>query len=139
MCTKNNDHMIYSSWNMVCNRWTDRQMNRWMDGWTDVQKKWHIEVGAPPKYIKLARFPQWAKASRKQQVKDQQSYLFIFAVYVMLLLVESLVIVIFYMIFLMLYAVIINYYYFFSVKRKQGASNCFKLLILSSLLLLLPD
>ena len=78
-----------------------------MDGWTDVQKKWHIEVGAPPKYIKLATFPQWAKASRKQQVKDQQSYLFIFAVYVMLLLVESLVIVIFYMIFLMCYAVII--------------------------------
>ena len=30
-----------SSWDMVCNRWTD--------GWTDGQKKWHIERGAPPK------------------------------------------------------------------------------------------
>ena len=26
---------------MLCNRWTDRR--------TDRQKKWHIEVGAPPK------------------------------------------------------------------------------------------
>ena len=41
MCTKNNDHMMYGSWNMVCNKLMDRQM--------DGQKKWHIEVGAPPK------------------------------------------------------------------------------------------
>ena len=40
-------------------------MNRWMDGRRDVQKKWHIEVGAPPKYIKLATFQQWAKGSRE--------------------------------------------------------------------------
>ena len=34
---KNYDQMMYSSWDMV----RDRQM--------DGQKKWHIEVGAPPK------------------------------------------------------------------------------------------
>ena len=38
MCTKNNDHMMYGSWDMVRNR--HKQM--------DWQKKWHIEVGAPP-------------------------------------------------------------------------------------------
>ena len=32
MCTKNYYHIMYSSWDMVC----DRQ--------TDGQKKWHIEV-----------------------------------------------------------------------------------------------
>ena len=37
MCTKNYDQMIYGS--------RDRQT----DGWTVRQKKWHIEVGAPPK------------------------------------------------------------------------------------------
>ena len=42
MCTKKNDHMMYGSWNMVGNRQMDKQMDR--------QKKWHIEVGAPPKY-----------------------------------------------------------------------------------------
>ena len=31
MCTKNNDHMMYSSWNMV----HDGQMDRWTDGWRD--------------------------------------------------------------------------------------------------------
>ena len=25
MCTKNNDHMMYGSWNMVCDRWTDEK------------------------------------------------------------------------------------------------------------------
>ena len=37
MCTKNYDHMMYGSLDMVC--------DRWMDG----RKKWHIAVGAPPK------------------------------------------------------------------------------------------
>ena len=41
MCTKNYDQMMYSSWDMLRNR----QMDRWMDR----QKKWHVEVGAPPK------------------------------------------------------------------------------------------
>ena len=41
MFTKNYDQMMYSSWDMVHNRW----MDRWMDG----QKKWHVEVGAPIK------------------------------------------------------------------------------------------
>ena len=36
MCTKNYDHMIYGSWDMVSWR-------------TDRQKKWYIEVGAPTK------------------------------------------------------------------------------------------
>ena len=40
MCTTNYGHMMYSSWDMVCDRWTDRQTEK---------KKWHIEVGAPPK------------------------------------------------------------------------------------------
>ena len=38
MCTKNYDQMMYISSDMVCKGQTD--------GW----KKWHIEVGAPPKY-----------------------------------------------------------------------------------------
>ena len=41
MCTKNYDQMMYSSWDMVHEKRTDGQ--------TDGQKKWHIEVGAPPK------------------------------------------------------------------------------------------
>ena len=41
MCTKNCNQMMYSSWDMLCDRWTDR--------W----KKWHIEVDAPPKSSKV--------------------------------------------------------------------------------------
>ena len=37
MCTKNYDQMVYGSWDMLC------------DGRTDGRKKWHKEVGAPPK------------------------------------------------------------------------------------------
>ena len=37
MCTKNYDQMMHSSWDIVCDRWTDGQ------------KKWYIEEGAPPK------------------------------------------------------------------------------------------
>ena len=47
MCTKNYDHMMYGSWNMV------PEMG-WMDRLTEGgtgKKKWHVEVGAPPKNI----------------------------------------------------------------------------------------
>ena len=44
MCTRNYK-MIYGSWDMVCDRWMNRQTDRWTDG----QKKWHIEVGANQK------------------------------------------------------------------------------------------
>ena len=37
-CTKNYDHMMH-----------DGLTDVWMDRLTDRQKKWHIEVGAPPK------------------------------------------------------------------------------------------
>ena len=59
--TKNYDQMMYGSWDMVCDRWTDRRTDGWIDGQMDRQmgrqtdgqidgrKKWHIEVGAPPK------------------------------------------------------------------------------------------
>ena len=40
MCTKNYDQMMYGSWDMV--------RDRWMDRWTDRQKKWHIQVDVPP-------------------------------------------------------------------------------------------
>ena len=40
MCSKNYDQTMYSSWDMVCKG----QIDRWKDG-----RKWHIEVGAPPK------------------------------------------------------------------------------------------
>ena len=40
-CTKSYDHMIYESWYKLHNRQTDKQ------------KKWHIEVGAPPKKQKI--------------------------------------------------------------------------------------
>ena len=42
-CTKNYDQTMYSSWDMLRDRRTDGQM--------DGQKKWHIEVGAPPKKL----------------------------------------------------------------------------------------
>ena len=45
MCTKNYDQMMHSSWDMVCDRWKERKMDRWTDGC----KKWHIKVDAPPK------------------------------------------------------------------------------------------
>ena len=35
--TKNYDHMMYGSWNMVCNGRTDSQIDGQTDGWTD---KW---------------------------------------------------------------------------------------------------
>ena len=41
MCTENYDLMMCSSWDMVHDWHTDR--------WMDRQKKWHIDVGAPPK------------------------------------------------------------------------------------------
>ena len=40
MCNKNYDQIMYGSWDIVRNRRTD--------GRTDGQKKWHIEVDAPP-------------------------------------------------------------------------------------------
>ena len=42
MCTKNYNDVIYCSPDMVRDRRIDRQKDR--------QKKWHIEVGAPPKH-----------------------------------------------------------------------------------------
>ena len=45
MCTKNYDHMMYGSWDMVHNRWMDEQIT-----------KWHLEMGAPPKKTKIL---QW--------------------------------------------------------------------------------
>ena len=55
MCARNYDHMMYDSWNMVC----DRQM----DGWTNGQKKWHKEMGAPPKndYLYTVKMKNWTK------------------------------------------------------------------------------
>ena len=41
MCTKKYDQMMYSSWDMVRDGWTD--------GRKDERKKWHVEVGAPGK------------------------------------------------------------------------------------------
>ena len=41
MPPKNYDQMMYGSWDMVCNGRTDGRM--------DGRKKWHREVGAPPK------------------------------------------------------------------------------------------
>ena len=40
MCTKNYDQVMYGSWDIVRDRRTAKQ--------TDRQKKWHIEVAAPP-------------------------------------------------------------------------------------------
>ena len=47
-CTKNYDQMMFSSWDIVYDRWTDR----WTDRLMDEVKKWHTEVGAPPKNSK---------------------------------------------------------------------------------------
>ena len=42
--------MVYSSWDMMCDRQTDRQTDRRMGR----KKKWHIEVDVPPeKYVYL--------------------------------------------------------------------------------------
>ena len=68
-CNKNYNHMIQflrcgarqmERWtNGWIDRWMDGRVNRWTDRltdkqtnrWTDRQKKWHIEVSAPPKKI----------------------------------------------------------------------------------------
>ena len=47
MCTKNYDHMMQGSWDKVHEGRSDRQT----DERTDRRKKWHIEVGAPPKNV----------------------------------------------------------------------------------------
>ena len=49
MCTKNNDHMMYGSWNIICDEWTD--------GWIDT-KKWHKEVG-----VQLKNLTDWLNAN----------------------------------------------------------------------------
>ena len=53
LCTKNYDKMMYGSWDIACNGRTDRctDTNRWRDRQMDRQKRWHIEVGVPPKKI----------------------------------------------------------------------------------------
>ena len=56
MCTKNYDQMMYSSWDMV--------HNRQMDG----QKKWHIEVGAPPKNL-FWHFRNWKKEQKHSVIR----------------------------------------------------------------------
>ena len=56
MCTKNYDQMMYGSWDIVHDGWTDGQIgrptNRWTDRQTDRRKKWHIEVGVPAKNMR---------------------------------------------------------------------------------------
>ena len=47
-CTKNYDQMMYSSQDMLRDRWTDKWTDGRTDGWKDGRKKLHIEVGAPP-------------------------------------------------------------------------------------------
>ena len=61
MCNKNYDQMMYCSWDMVRDGRKDRL--------TDGRKKWHIEVGAPPKIIDLIFFLATGSASlhMKQQ------------------------------------------------------------------------
>ena len=49
---------MYSSWEMVC------------DELTDGRKKWHIEVGAPPKNLKDER---WQKMKIETNILDIQS------------------------------------------------------------------
>ena len=50
MCTKNYDHMMYSSGDMVRDGWMDRRTDGRTDGRTE--KVTYREVGAPPKNIK---------------------------------------------------------------------------------------
>ena len=45
VCTLNSDHMMHDYSEMVHNGQTDRQMDR--------QKKWHIQVGVPPKQFQI--------------------------------------------------------------------------------------
>ena len=65
MCTKNYDHTIHGSWDKVC----DGQMEGWTDGEKDGQtdKKWHIEVGAPPK-----NYDDLKKNAKTFEVKIQE-------------------------------------------------------------------
>ena len=39
MCTKKYDQMMYASWDIVCDRWTDRQMDNWMEKVTGALPK----------------------------------------------------------------------------------------------------
>ena len=58
MCTKNYDQMMYGSWDMV------------HGGRTDERKKWHIEVGAPPK-----KPAEETKEARREKIWILQSSL----------------------------------------------------------------
>ena len=51
MCTKNYDHIMYGSWDMVLDERTDKRMVARIDRRMDGQKKWHMKVGTPPKNI----------------------------------------------------------------------------------------
>ena len=47
--------MMQSSWDIVCNKWTDRQT----DGRTD--EKSDIQVGAPPKQLRVKQHWGWVE------------------------------------------------------------------------------
>ena len=59
---------MYGPWDMVRDRRTDRQ--------TDQRKKWHIEVGAPPKNQKQMIMSTWVEAHQKFDFSIQQSWFF---------------------------------------------------------------
>ena len=60
MCTKNYGQMMYGSWDMLRDGETDGRVDGrtdgWMEGQTDGWKKWHIEVGAPPKNVLVSSY-----------------------------------------------------------------------------------
>ena len=60
MSVKNYDQMMYGSWDMMHDRRMDRR--------TDRRKKWHIEVGAPPK--KRSKIPYFWVFLVNEQTKE---------------------------------------------------------------------
>ena len=49
----------------------DEQTGRWTDGQTDGQKKWHIEVGSPPKKLWGETDALGGENQSKDDIKDQ--------------------------------------------------------------------
>ena len=67
---------MHDSWDTVCVR--DRQMNGQTDGLTDRQtdgwKKWHIEVGVPPKTdksVSKTRSATWLRKKKQNRIQKE--------------------------------------------------------------------